>query len=102
MRGGGRGKKESCFTQKRRRAVSNLAHLFHIWRLKREGVLNIPLLFSVSLRLTPQQAQARAREGAFLWVDVETQMTGRGNSHNRLQRLLTGCFNASSTLPKLT
>lgn len=33
--------------------------------------------------------------GGFSEGDVATQMTGRGNSHNRLQRLLTGHFNAS-------
>lgn len=39
--------------------------------------------------------------GGFSMGDVVTQMTGRGNSHKRLQRLLERRFNVSSTLPKV-
>lgn len=100
--GGKRGKRELVYSRERRRAVSNLAHLFHRWRLKREGGWTFLLPFLFQFRLIPQQAQTRARERGFSVGDVATQLTGRGNSHNRLQRLLTGRFNASSTLPKLT
>lgn len=94
------GKRELVYLRERR-AVSNLAHLFHRWRLKRERdwtFLFTFLFHSGDFTTSPDMGD----KGGFSACDVATPMSGRGNSHNRLQRLLTRHFNAALALPKHT
>lgn len=89
--------RELVYLREQRKAVSNLAHLFHRWRLKREEGWTFPLFFCF-IQVGSTTSLGMGKRGGFSVGDVVTE--DRGNSHNRLERLLH--FNVSPTLPKLT